>query len=103
MLKISNNDAMLLAASNIASEAYGDYSNQNQSEILRFSKNLDFRQFLKMEFEPHICCHENDLSNITNWQHIGKGASVATNQQQMLPPPCLISQFSFVVSIFFIY
>ena len=56
---------MLLAASNIAPEAYGDDSNQNQSEILRFSKNLDFRQFLKMEFEPHICCHEHDLSNIT--------------------------------------
>ena len=94
---------MLLAASNIAPEAYGDYSNQNQSEILRFSKNLDFRQFLKMEFEPHICCHEHALSNITNWQHIGGGASVAANRQHMLPPPCLISQFSFVVSIFFIY
>ena len=94
---------MLLAASNIAPEAHGDDSNQIQFEILRFSKNLDFRQFLKMEFEPHICCHENDLSNITNWQHIGGGASVATNRQQMLPPPCLISQFSFVVPSFFRY
>ena len=38
----SNNDAMLLAASNIASRAHNDDSNQNQSEILRFPKNLDF-------------------------------------------------------------
>ena len=94
---------MLLAASNITPEAYGDYSNQTPSGILRFSKNLDFRQFLKMEFEPHICCHEHALSNITNWQHIGGGVSVAINRQHMLPPPFLISQFSFVVSIFFIY
>ena len=63
---MSNNDAMLLAASNIASSAHVDDSNQNQSAILRFSENLDFRQFLKMLFEHHICCHEYDLSNITN-------------------------------------
>ena len=92
---------MLLVALNIAPEAYGDDSNQNQSEILRFSKHLDFRQFLKMEFEPHIYCHEHDLSNITNWQHICGGASVATNQQQMLLPHCPTIQFPFVVPIFF--
>ena len=40
---------------------------------LRCSKNLDFRQFLKMEFELHICCHGNDLSDITNWQHTAGG------------------------------
>ncbi len=57
---------MLLAELNIAPEACGDDSNQHQSEILRFPKNLDFRQFLKIEFELHICCHEHDLSNITN-------------------------------------
>ena len=37
------------------------------------------------------------LSDITNWQHIGGGPL----WQQMLPPPCLISQFSFVVLVFF--
>ena len=41
-VEMSNNDAMLLAASNIASGALVDDSNQNQSEILRFSKNVDF-------------------------------------------------------------
>ena len=70
LLKMSNNDAMLLAASNIASRAHNDDSNQNQSEILRFPKNLDFWQFLKIDFEHHICCHVYDSSNISNWQHI---------------------------------
>ena len=72
LLKTSTNDAMLLVPSNIPSMAHVDNSNQNQSEILRFSKSLDFWQFLKTAFEPHICCHEYDLSIITNWQHIGR-------------------------------
>ena len=29
--------------------------------------------FLKMDFELHTCYHEYDLSDITNWQHIGGG------------------------------
>ena len=42
LLKTSNSDAMLLTATNIASGAYDDNRNPNPSEILRFSKNLDF-------------------------------------------------------------
>ena len=80
-----------------------DNSNQHPSMILRFSKNLDIWQTLKIDFEHHICCYVYDLINITNWQSIGEGASVATNRQQMLPPHCLISHFSFVVRIFFRY
>ena len=38
----SNDDAMLLAPSNVSSMAHVDNSNQNQSEILRFSKDFDF-------------------------------------------------------------
>ncbi len=94
---------MLLEASNIASEARVDNSNQHHSAPLRFSKNLDFLQFLKIDFEHDICYHVYDLSNITNLQHIGGGASVVTNQQQIWPPHCLINLFSFVVPIFFRY
>ena len=75
LLQTSNNDAMLLTATNIASGAYDDNRSQNPSEILRFPKNLDFWQFLKIDFELHICCHDYDLSNIINWQHIGGGPS----------------------------
>ena len=32
-----------------------------------------FRHFVKNDFELHLCCHEFDLSDITNWQHIGGG------------------------------
>ena len=53
--------------------AHDDNWNQNPSEIFRFSKNLDFWQILKIDFEYHICCHVYDLSNITNWQHIVGG------------------------------
>ena len=42
LLKISNNDSLLLVASNIASWAHVDDSIRNRSKILRFSKNLDF-------------------------------------------------------------
>ena len=101
LLKTSNSDAMLLSASNIASWAHDDDSSRNQSKILRFSKNLDFWQFLKIDFEHHICCHVYRLSNITIWQHIGGGASVATYQQQMLLPHRPTIQSSFVVPIFF--
>ena len=34
-----------------------------------------FRQKVKIDPEASICCHEFDLSNITNWQHIGGGPS----------------------------
>ena len=44
LLKISNNDATLLPASNLASWAHVDNSNQNPSMILIFSKNLSFWQ-----------------------------------------------------------
>ena len=71
LLKMSNNDAMLLPASNIASWAHVDDSNQHSSTILRFSKDLDIWQILKIDFEHHIYCHVYDLSNITNWQHTG--------------------------------
>ncbi len=82
LLQTSNNNAMLLTATNIASGAYDDNRSQNPFEILRFPKNLDFWQFLKIEFELHICCHDYDLSNIKNWQHIGGGLccnKLATN------------------------
>ena len=73
LLKMGNNDAMLLPASNIPSWAHVDNSNQHPSTILRFSKNLDFWQILKIDFKHHICCHVYDLSNIKNWQHIVGG------------------------------
>ena len=73
LLKISNNDSLLLVASNIASWAHVDDSIRNRSKILRFSKNLDFLQFLKIDFEHDICYHVYDLSDIINWQHIGGG------------------------------
>ena len=100
LLKTGNNYAMLLPASNIASRAHDDNSNQNQSKNLRFSKNLEFWQFLKMDIELHICCHEYDLSNITNWQHIGGGPLWQQIGNKFLLPPCLRAQFSFVMPIF---
>ena len=42
LLKMSNNDAMLLPASDNALWAHVDNSNQHPSMILRFSKNADF-------------------------------------------------------------
>ena len=68
-----NSDAMLLSASNTSPWVYDDNSSQNQSKILRFSKNLDFWQLLKIDFEHHISYHEYGLSNITIWQHISGG------------------------------
>ena len=102
LLKMRNNYAILLPESNITSFVLVDSSNQHPSMILRFSKNLDFWQILKIDFEHHICCHEHALSNIINW-HIGEEASVATNRQQMFPPPCLISHVSFLKLIVFKY
>ena len=75
LLKISNNDAMMLSATIIASGAPLDYSIENQLSEARFSKNRAFRQKVKIDFELHICCHGYDLSDITNWQHIGGGSS----------------------------
>ena len=69
-LKMSNNDAMLLPASNIASWAHVNIWIQHPFTILGFSKNLDFWQILKIDFEHHIYCHGYDVSSITNWQHI---------------------------------
>ena len=59
----------------------------------RFSKNLDFLQFLKIDFEHHICCHVYDLKNITNWQNIGGGPL----WQQISNKCCFptVPQFSF--------
>ena len=87
LLKTSNSDAMLLSASNIASWAHDDDSSRNQSKILRFSKNLDFWQFLKIDFEHHICCHGYRLSNITIWQHIGGGLCGNISATNVASPP----------------
>ena len=92
---------MLLVASNIESWAHVDDSIRNRSKILRFSKNLDFLQFLKIDFEHHICCHVYDLSNITNWQHIGGGPLWQQIGNKFVPPHRPTIQFSFVVPIFF--
>ena len=73
LLKICNNDALLLSASFISSGALHDDYTQNLVLEMKISENLDFWQFLKMEFKLHICCHDYDLSNITNWQHISEG------------------------------
>ena len=84
---------MLFVASNIASGARVDDSNQHHSACLRFLKNLDFWQFLKMVFEPHMCCHEYDLSNITNWQHISGGFCGNKSATNLCLPTA--SQFNF--------
>ena len=73
LLKISNIDALMLSASIIASGASVDYSVENQLEEAKKSKNLDFEQKVKIDSEAPICCHEFDLSNIINWQHLGGG------------------------------
>ena len=94
---------MLLPASFIASQAHDDDSTENPISEAKIPRNLSFGNILKIDFGLHMCCHVADLSNITNWQHIFGGASMATNRQQMLPPPCFISQFLFVVPIVFRY
>ena len=60
LLKMSNNDAMLILASNIASCALVDNLNRHPSTIHSISKNLNFWQILKIDFGVHICCHEHD-------------------------------------------
>ena len=75
LLKISNNNRILLLATIIATGDLGDNSRENQVSEPIFSKNLRFRQFLRIDFELHMCCHVADLSNITNWQHVGGGPS----------------------------
>ena len=70
LLKTGNNDAILLSASIIATRASVDDSVENQLLEVNKSKNLEFDQKVKSDFELHICCHEYDLSDITNWQHI---------------------------------
>ena len=93
LLKMSNNDAMVLPATNIAPGAHDDNLNQNPSEILRFLKNLDFWQFLKLEFAAHIWRHEYDLSNITNWQHINRETSARNFCRKFCLP--MVSQLNF--------
>ena len=46
-----------------------------------------FRHFLKMSFQFHICCHWHNLSNITNWQHIGVGPSGRNFCRNFCLPP----------------
>ena len=102
LLKTSNNDAMLLSASFIPSGALADDSVKNQLSESRISKNLKFRHFLQIDFELHMCCHAHDLSNITNWQHIGGGALWQKFLSKFVPPPpCYRTQFSFAALIFF--
>ena len=86
LLKMSNSDGMLLCWSFMASGIHVDESDQNQSLPLKFWENLDFEQFLKMSFAPHISCHECDLSNITNWQHVGERPLWQRIGNKSLPP-----------------
>ena len=83
---MSNNDAMLLSASIIATWASVDYSVENRVLKVKKSRNLDFGQKVKNDFDLHICCHGNDLSNITNWQHIGGGPSDRNFCRNFCPP-----------------
>ena len=62
---------MLLLGTIIATGDHDENSKENQLSEPIFSKNLRFRQFLQIDFELHMCCHVADLSNITNWQHVG--------------------------------
>ena len=50
LLKTSNNDAMLLSASIIATRAAVDDSVENQLLEVKKSKNLDFGQKVKSDF-----------------------------------------------------
>ena len=86
LLKISNNDAMLLSASIIATGASVDDSVANRLSEPKKSKNLDFGQKVKSDFELHICCHEYDLSDITNWQHIDGGTPDRNFCRNFCPP-----------------
>ena len=87
LLKIDNNDAMLLSASNIATGASIDDSVANRLSEPKTSKNLDFGQKVENDFTLHICCHEYDLSDITNWQHID-GGTRDRNFCRNFCPPC---------------
>ena len=62
LLKMSNTDAMLLSASIIATWASVDYSVENRVLKVKKSRNLDFGQKVKNDFDLHICCHGNDLT-----------------------------------------
>ena len=93
LLKISNNDAMMLSATIIASGAPLDYSIENQLSEARFSKNRAFRQKVKIDFELHICCHGYDLSDITNWQHISGGPLWQQIGNKL--GPSMVFQFNF--------
>ena len=87
LLKIGNNDAMLLLATIIASGDHDDNSRENQLSEPIFSKNLRFRQFLQIDFELHMCFHVTDLSNVTNWQHIGRRPSDRNFCRNFCLPP----------------
>ena len=66
LLKTGNSDDMLLSASIIATRASVDYSVENRVSDVKKTKNLHFGQKVKIDPEAPICCHEFDLSNITN-------------------------------------
>ena len=70
-MKIGNNDIMLLLATIIATWAHASNFRENQLSEPRITKNLKFRYFLQIDFELDMCCYVADLSNITNWQHVG--------------------------------
>ena len=56
-----------------------------------------------MEFAVHIWRHEYDLSNITNWQHIGAVFMWQQIGNKFVPPRRPTIQFSFVALIFLGY
>ena len=91
LLKMDNNDAILLCWWFTASGTRVDDSNQNQSSTLKFWEKLHFEHFLKMNFELHMPCHEYDSSNITNWQHISGGSVWQQIGNKFLHPPCFRS------------
>ena len=87
LLKISNIDPILLLATIIATCAHADNSSENQLSEPKISKNLKFRYFLQIDFELHMYCHVTDLSNITNWQHGGRGPSCRNFCRNFCLPP----------------
>ena len=89
----------MLSASSIASGASVDNSVENKLSAPKKSINLDFEQKVEIDSEDPTCCHEFDLSNIINWQHISGG--LFGNKSVHIP--CLRSQFSFMTPIFFTF
>ena len=103
LLKTSNNDAMLLSASFIASGALADDYTKNPLSEGRISKNPQISLVIMKVFRSPLMLPWQGLKWYYQLATYWWRASVATNRQQILPPHCLISQFSFVVPIFFRY